>query len=189
MVKPKRGSGGRASSRSGSRAGSRAKSAAAAHGTLLKLIDQKDTIYRYKELLQKISKGTLDTPGFIKAVAMDAALTAAHIMHTSTDEKVQLQAAQDILDRAGVGKTSKLHVGGQIHVDHDTAKNELISLILSSAARAGFKTSGGHGAMLEARKVGAVEMHPGDFVEAVAEEVKAKTFEDEDPKVLKEGVG
>jgi hypothetical protein len=175
--------------KSGRTAASAARQASGQAGQLLKLIDQKDTIKRYAELLEKVSRGTLDTPGFIKQISMDAALRVAHIMHTSPDEKVQLSAATEILDRAGVGRTTKVQVGGGLTVDHDTSKMELINLILSSAAKHGLKVKAESGPLLQARQVGAVDMEPGDFVDAVVEEVKSSEFEATDPEVLKERAG
>jgi hypothetical protein len=153
---------------------SRKRQASGQESKLLNLIEQADTIKRYHGTLEKIAKGSLEVPGFIKEVSMNAALTVAHIMHTSTDEKVQLAAATDLLDRAGYNKSTKVQVGGTITVDHDASKMELINLILSSARRAGIKTAEEKEALLEARRTGVVRetaatMEPGTFVDVVAE--------------------
>lgn len=60
-------------------------------------------------------------------------------MNSGENDKVRLEAAKDILDRAGYGKTHKVAIAGSINVDHDTSKMELVNLILSSARRAGIK--------------------------------------------------
>lgn len=131
--------------------GSRKHKASQIESRTLNLIERADTIRRYEALIKKISKGGLDVPAFLKEVSMDAALQVVHLMHNSVDEKVQLAAATDLLDRAGHGKTTKHQHNGLVTIDHQASKMELINLILSSAKRAGIKTKEETGALLEAR--------------------------------------
>lgn len=106
---------------------------------LIDLIDKADTIERYEKLINKLNEGTLDTPGFLKALAPQAALELVHIMTNGENEKTRLDAAKDLLDRAGHGKTQKVAVG-HVHVDHTTSKRELINMVLSAARKAGINT-------------------------------------------------
>lgn len=163
--------------------GSRKRQATGAESRLIKLIDQADTIKRYDTLLRKISKGTLDVPAFLKEVSMDAALQVVHLMHSSTDEKVQLAAATDLLDRAGHGKTTKHQHGGIVTVDHQASKMELINLILSSARRAGIETKEEVGGQLEARPETIDVTPPAEKVAAVIDEALS---EPTTPEVLRD---
>jgi hypothetical protein len=113
--------------------------AALRQSRLIQLIESKDTIQRYEKLVERIAKGTLDVPGFIKEVSLDAAVQVADMMYSGENDKVRLEAAKDILDRAGYNKTAKIAIAGHLNVDHDTSKLELVNLILSSARRAGLK--------------------------------------------------
>lgn len=159
-------------------AGARKRQQAVQEDKLLNLIDQAATIRRYEALLRKVGKGTLDVPAFIKEVALDAALKVAHIMHTSNDEKVQLSAATDLLDRAGHGKTTKHQFQGGVTITHDASRMELVNMILTSARRAGIKTKEGREVLLEARNQDvAPEASPPsaeEFVDVVAEHLDDK---------------
>lgn len=104
---------------------------------LIALIEGADQIRRYEKILAKVADGEAGIPDLYKAAAADAFIVTVDIMHAGDSDKVRLEAAKDVLDRAGHGKTHKVQVGGQIHVDHDTSKLELINLIVSSAKRAG----------------------------------------------------
>lgn len=103
----------------------------------LDLIDRKDSIEKYQDHLRKMSEGTLEVPGFFRAVAADAAMEIVHISQAGESEKIRLDASKDILDRAGYGKTQKVEVAGR--VDHNTSKMELINIILTSARKVGLK--------------------------------------------------
>ena len=103
---------------------------------LIRLIEAKKTIERYGALLERIEKGSMDVTGFFKAVSPDAALMLTDLMHSGESDKVRLEATKEVLDRGGFGKTQKIQVHGQLGVDHDTSKMELINMILSSARRA-----------------------------------------------------
>jgi hypothetical protein len=104
---------------------------------LIQLIEARDTIELYKRLLKKIEKGSLDVTGFMKAASVDAAVVTVNIMHGGENDKVRLEAAKEVMDRGGYGKTQKIALHGHLNVDHDTSKMELINLILSSARKSG----------------------------------------------------
>jgi hypothetical protein len=120
-------------------ADSKARSASLQEDRLIQLIEAKGTIKRYMAVTDKIADGTLGVPDFFKKAALDAAIVLADIMLYGENDKVKLEAARDILDRAGHGKTQKVAVSGHMTVDHDTSKLELMNLILASARRAGIK--------------------------------------------------
>ncbi len=113
------------------------RNAEAQEDRLIALIEAKGTIERYEQHLKKMQKGTLDVTGFMKAASIDASIQMADLMFYGDTDKVRLEAAKEILDRAGYGKTQKVSVSGNVHVDHDTSKLELINMIVSSARRAG----------------------------------------------------
>lgn len=116
-----------------------ANSASRQENRLIQLIEAKDTIERYKSLLKKIDKGTMDVNGFLKATSVDAAIIMTDLMHAGENDKIKLEAAKEVLDRGGYGKTQKIALHGQVQVDHHTSKMELINMILSAANRAGIK--------------------------------------------------
>lgn len=163
--------------------GSRKRQATGSENRLIRLIEQADTIKRYEVLMRKISKGTLDVPAFLKEVSMDAALQVVHLMHSSNDEKVQLAAATDLLDRAGHGKTTKHQHGGVVTVDHQASKMELINLILSSARRAGIETKDEGGSQLEARPETIDVTPPAEKVATIIDEALS---EPTSPEVLRD---
>lgn len=107
---------------------------------LLRLIDQADAIRRYGKHMVQMNKGTMQVPGFFRAVAHDAAMVMAQLMISGDSDKIKLEAAKDILDRAGHNKTTKMSIAGQMNVSHETSKLELINIIMSSAKKAGIRT-------------------------------------------------
>lgn len=107
---------------------------------LHRLIDKADMIRRYSKFIKNMNTGTLEVPGFLKAVSQDAAFTVAQIMIDGDSDKVRLEAAKDILDRSGHTKTTKVSIAGQVNVDHDTSRLELINIIMSSVKKVGIKT-------------------------------------------------
>jgi len=119
--------------------GSKADGASRQEDRLIALIEAKGTIERYEKHLKRMQKGTLDVTGFMKMAALDASIQLADLMFYGDSDKVRLEAAKEILDRAGYGKTQKVSVSGSVHVDHDTSKLELVNLILASAKKAGIK--------------------------------------------------
>lgn len=139
---------------------------------LISLIEAKDTILRYESLVKKIADGAKGIPDFFKAAALDAAIVTTDIMLTGENDKVRLEAAKDVLDRAGHGKTQKVSVSGSVQVDHDTSKLELMNMILASARKAGIKVRD-DAPLLEAR--------PADQVIDVTPREEAPVGVDEAP--------
>jgi hypothetical protein len=122
---------------------SKADSASRQEMRLIQLIEAKDTIERYQKLLKKIDKGTLDVTGFLKAASTDAAIIMTDLMHGGENDKIKLEAAKEVLDRGGFSKTHKVNLNGQVTVDHNTSKMELINMILSASRRAGITSNAG----------------------------------------------
>lgn len=105
---------------------------------LLTLIDKADTIKRYQKDIKRMMSGSLDPAGFLKAASVDAAIHVVDMMAHGDTDRVRLDACQDVLDRAGYGATTKHQVSGNVKVDHDTSKTELINIVLSMAKQVGF---------------------------------------------------
>lgn len=156
---------------------------------MLDAVDQLDTIKRYEALCQKIGEGTLDVPGFIKSISHDAAMKIATLMLTAEQEKVQLEAAKDILDRAGYNKTNKFAVAS-VTIDHQTSKAELINLIMSSAKRAGITPKDKPAVEVEeinvTPKPNAIDLGPGEWTTGV-QPAAAKRTGDSGAKVCGKG--
>jgi hypothetical protein len=143
-------------------------------GRLINAIEKVDVLRRYDSFLQKMEKGTLDVPGFMKEVARNAAIKVAQIMDDEeAGAKVQLAAAQDILDRAGYNKTTKhLHAGLIGNVDVDSSKMELINIILSSAKKVGFRTEDPRGDVIAKDQTPLPAPADGEVLDVIAQELK-----------------
>lgn len=150
---------------------------------LLALIDKADTIKRYQKDIKRMVSGSLDPAGFLKAASIDAAIHVVDIMTHGDTDRVRLDACQDILDRGGYGATTKHQVTGNVKVDHDTSKAELVNIVLSMAKQVGFpvrdaqpelpegETIDVEGAPAEARPPEGVDTAPAEEAEAEEEDL------------------
>jgi len=155
---------------------------------LLGAIEKSDAIKRYDAFLQRFEKGTLDVPAFMREASKHAAVKVLHLMETAEEEKVQLAAAQDILDRAGFNKTTKHLHASIFQVDHEASKMELVNMILSSAKKVGVEVEDPRAATLE-RKEGVEESLPPDVVDIVATELGKDVSGADAPKAIVEAAG
>ena len=101
------------------------------HSYMIKLIEQADALRRHRKSYEKLMKGTLDVPAYLAELTFDAAAKIAETIHSS-DPKLAFEAAKDVLDRAGHGKTQKIAVG-HFQIDPNSTKRELVNTILTLA--------------------------------------------------------
>lgn len=88
----------------------------------------------FKDPIDKLKKGSLDVPAFLEELAPQMFEELLYTLQTSESEKVRVDVAKDILDRAGYGKINKAVIGS-VRVDRHTAKSELINSIISMAKK------------------------------------------------------
>lgn len=93
---------------------------------LIEYIDDIDFFRKHRGEISKLYSGNIDVPGFLKQLSPQAVITLAKLAFTSRNEKVQLNAIQDWLDRAGFSKVEK-HAFANI--DPNTPKEQLISML------------------------------------------------------------
>jgi hypothetical protein len=105
---------------------------------LLDLIDKADTIRRYDKDIKRMIAGSLDPVGFFKAASVDAAIHIVDMMTHGDSDRVRMDACKDVLDRGGYGATTKHQVTGNVKVDHDTSKAELVNIVMTMAKQVGF---------------------------------------------------
>lgn len=92
----------------------------------IELIDAKDFLFENRHAVEKLNKGHVDVPGFLKEIAPGVLLKLAQIaMHGST-EKARLTALQDLLDRAGYSKVEKHAIA---NIDPSIPQEQLISML------------------------------------------------------------
>jgi hypothetical protein len=97
-------------------------------------IDVKDTVMKYASFIQKLEENKIDVSGFLSKVSPDAIVKILSLMNSGS-EKVQLDAAKDILDRAGHSKVNKVAMAGTL--DPQASKAELISTVLGLSKKTG----------------------------------------------------
>lgn len=107
----------------------------AAEYRMIKMMERADKFQDYRHHFERLKKGSLDVPAFFGELSHEAMVVMIESMRAE-DPRLAFDAAKDVLDRAGHGKTQKIAVG-HVHVDHQTSKRELINMIMSSAKKAG----------------------------------------------------
>lgn len=110
---------------------------------LIRMLDTKRTLEKYDKLFTRMAEGSADAPAVFKEMANDAILVVGDLMLHSTNEKIQLEAAKDVLDRAGYNKTNKLAIA-HATISHETSRAELINIIMTSMRRVGKSMRGPH---------------------------------------------
>lgn len=103
---------------------------------LIAAIDEKYALKRYQKDIQSLEKGSIDTPTFLKQVSNQMLKKLLYTIETTKDDRLKVNIAQDILDRAGHGKVNKAMVAHS-HVDMNTTKTELINMVMSMGKKAG----------------------------------------------------
>lgn len=105
---------------------------------MIENLQDMEKLHKYRHYLQQLDKGSLDIPGFLKEISKQQLKNLLIISEMSNDEKVKVNIAQDLLDRAGYGKIAK-GVVAHSHMDANTTKRELVNMVMSAARTAGIK--------------------------------------------------
>lgn len=95
--------------------------------TMAKYLDQKDSILKYKDLIERMEEGKMGIAQALDKLSPSMLLKILELTLNGSD-KVKLEAAKDLLDRAGYTKVNKVALRGAI--DTNASKEELISTIL-----------------------------------------------------------
>lgn len=105
---------------------------------VIRNLDKAAVLKRYEDQIRQLEEGTLKLPGFMKQISIQQTLNLLAIQETTTDAKLATNIAQDLLDRAGYGKISKVAHAHAV-ADMTETKRELVNKALSLAGKAGFK--------------------------------------------------
>jgi len=98
-------------------------------------VHSRATIMKYQELFDKLSRNRIDINGALQKLSADALLKIMDVMIQGTNDKVQLEAAKELLDRAGYSKVNKVAVAGTL--DANASKDELMATILGLSKSTG----------------------------------------------------
>lgn len=96
--------------------------------SVVEAFDKRRTMKRYADLITRLMDGKIDVPSALQGASADAFVQILALMTDGDNDKIRLEAARDLLDRAGFTKTQKVAVAGAI--DTGAAKEELIATIL-----------------------------------------------------------
>lgn len=92
------------------------------------------SIDRYTKIMSKLERGQTDIQGALGELAPDALMKLVELLKTG-QEKSQLEAAKEIMDRSGHTKINKVAIAGSL--DPNSSKEELISTIMGLGKKTG----------------------------------------------------
>lgn len=108
---------------------------------VITILEQREYLRKYQSRLDKLASGSLDVPAFLRQLAPEMLQGLLVTAETTKSDNLKTAIQQDILDRAGYGKITKaVHVHQP--VDHNTTRQELMSLVKSKAREAGIAIKG-----------------------------------------------
>jgi hypothetical protein len=104
---------------------------------MLRHISQMRDFDRYRPFFEKLAKGSLDMPAFLRQLAPELLLGLLGTLNDpDVSEKLKTNIRQDLLDRAGHGKIAKaINLSGTL--DPKTSRRELMNIIMTKAKAAG----------------------------------------------------
>lgn len=100
---------------------------------MVRTLDNKKMMRRHADLINKLIEGKMDVSQALHGASADAFVQLLALMIEGDNEKTRLEAAKDVLDRAGFTKTQRVAVAGAI--DTTATKEELIATILGLSTK------------------------------------------------------
>jgi len=108
---------------------------------LIAALEQKRYLEKYEKDLEKLGQGTLDLPAFLRQLAPQMIKNLLITSEKTESDKLKVDIAQDLLDRAGYGKVQKhAHMHGGL--DPKATRREIMSMIRSKARKANITING-----------------------------------------------
>lgn len=95
--------------------------------------DAADLLVEYAKEIDDMRKGKIEVSEFLQTVSPQAILTILQAMTQSSKESVRVDAAKDLLDRAGHGKINKVAMGTK-NFSRSDPKEELLAHIMGFSA-------------------------------------------------------
>lgn len=99
---------------------------------IIEAIDMRRTLTKHADWIEKLRAGHVDVPQFLNGMAPDVAVNLLDLALNGSSDKIKLAAIQDMLDRAGYSKVTKVAAAV---VDPNAPREQLVAMIAGLSSK------------------------------------------------------